>query len=88
MVTSDGFKHTDSKEMIGWLIDNYPELVPSTHSESIKRLVDDFYSFPARALVMLKDDSKDAFPNIAAEVLEQTGITEPHRRQLEIKSVL
>lgn len=87
MVTSTGQKMTESMDMIVWLYARHPELLPPQYHDKIKQLLDDFYSFPVRALTAATDDTKDEFPNKAAEVLERVELNDDHRRRLEIKSV-
>lgn len=88
LILSPDVKLTDSFDINNWLCDQQPELLPAEHRETIQKLMRDFYLFHARALTAFPDDSKDGFPNRAAAKLEQPSISEPHRRQLEIKSVL
>lgn len=78
----------DSYVIAKWLCQQQPELVPEEHRETIDRLMDKIYSFHAMALVVPPEERKEGIPNQAAARLEDSSITEPHRRALEIKSIL
>lgn len=88
LILSSDITLKDSFDISNWLCDQQPELLPAECREGTLTLIREFYSFHARALTAYPDDSKDGFPNRAAAKLEQSGISESHRRQLEIKSVL
>lgn len=78
----------DSHEIAKWLCEKQPELVPEEHRETISRLMDGIYSFHAKPLVVAAEERNHGIPNQAAALLENASISEPHRRALEIKSVL
>lgn len=78
----------ESYDISKWLCEKQPELIPSEHRETIQSLMDKLYDFHAKTLTIGSDEKKHGIPNRAAELLEQKDLTEPHRRALEMKSVL
>lgn len=89
-LTSDAFTSplAESYDISKWLCKKQPDLIPEQHRETIQSLMDKLYSFHAKTLTIGSDEKKHGIPNRAAELLEQKDLTEPHRRALEIKSVL
>ncbi|KAL7947679.1 hypothetical protein V8C42DRAFT_315221 [Trichoderma barbatum] len=78
---------TDSYDISKWLCEKQPELIPEKHRETIQNLMEKLYSFHAMTLMIGPDEKKHGIPNQAAELLENKGLTERHRRALELKSV-
>lgn len=77
----------DSHDIIDWLCERQPELIPEEHRETIERLVQKMYAFHALPFAIKPEDRKYGIPNQAAEKLEHTDISEEHRRALEIRSL-
>lgn len=79
---------SDSRGIATWLCAKQPELLPEEHKEAIARLMEKLYHFHLKALNIPADAANTGIPNKAAAMLENPGLSEQHRRALEIKSVL
>jgi glutathione S-transferase len=79
---------TDSHDILNWLSEQRPVLIPEKHRETIDRLMGKFYAFHMQALMLRPEDQKYGIPNQAAAQLERSDISEEHRRALEKKSIL
>lgn len=75
---------SESQDIAHWLCEQQPELVPQGHHDVIKNWLNKFYVYHRKALSI----PKNGIPNIAATMLEDTNLSESHRRALEIKSAL
>lgn len=78
----------ESRDIGAWLCERQPELLPTEHRETIRRLVDKMYAHHANALLVAPEVRKDGLPNKAAAMLENPWLSRAHRRALEVKSVL
>ncbi|TQV93064.1 hypothetical protein V2A60_003624 [Cordyceps javanica] len=78
---------SDSQQIAKWLCEKQPELVPAAHKETIDKLMEKMYSFHFKALNIPPEAAANGIPNVAAAMLEDSSISEKHRRALEIKSI-
>lgn len=79
---------TESRDILSWLCQKQPELLPDEYREDIESCLEAFYSFHVVALTSWPEERLSGIPNQAAAMLERTDISTSHRRCLEIKSVL
>ncbi|OAA75580.1 Thioredoxin-like protein [Akanthomyces lecanii RCEF 1005] len=78
---------SDSQQIAKWLCDKQPELVPAAHKETIDSLMEKLYRYHFKALNIPPEAAANGLPNVAAAMLEDSSISEKHRRALEIKSI-
>lgn len=78
---------TESLDILRWLCNVHPELLPDGHSEDIETHLENFYAFHAQPLAVKPETMSTGITNKALELLEKPGLSDAYRRCLEIKSV-